>query len=126
MNRILPLIVIVAASTFVAAARADDITIEAKPFQSTRTRAQVQAELKEYRASGVDPWADNYTQSLRPQAGRTRAEVQAELKEYRASGVDLWADDYTQSLPVPTGKTRAQVKAEYAAAKAAGELPDVR
>ncbi|MDB5900916.1 MAG: putative exported protein [Ramlibacter sp.] len=125
MNRTL-LIVTIAASSCLGTAFADDITIEAQPFHSTRTRAEVRAELKEFRASGVDPWADNYTQSLQPQAGRTRAEVQAELKAHRASGVDPWADNYTQSLAVQPGKTRAQVKAEYAAAKAAGELPDLR
>jgi hypothetical protein len=125
MKHARPLAIALAAFAFLGSAIADDITIEAKPFQSTRTRAEVLAELKAFRAAGVDPWADNYTQALQPHAGRTRAEVQAELKEFRASGVNPWADDYTQSMQVGPGKTRAQVQAEYAAAKAAGALPAV-
>ena len=66
-----------------AAARADDITIDNTPFQSTRTRAEVQAELAQYKQSGVNPWALNYDQLAGFHSTRTRAEVQAEYRAER-------------------------------------------
>jgi hypothetical protein len=98
MNPLFPLSLAVAAAAFLGHARADDITVDPQPFKSTRTRAEVQAELKAYRASGVDYWADNYGQTQQPGVGKSRAEVQAELKEYRASGIDPWTDDYSGAL----------------------------
>ena len=65
-----------------AAARADDITIDNTPFQSTRTRAEVQAELTQYKNSGVNPWSTSYNQLAGFHSTKTRAEVQA---EYRAA-----------------------------------------
>ena len=66
-----------------AAARADDITIDNTPFQSTRTRAEVQAELAQYKQAGVNPWALNYDQLAGFHSTRTRAEVQAEYRDAR-------------------------------------------
>ena len=65
------------------AARADDITIDHTPFQSARTRAQVQAELAQYKQSGVNPWALNYDQLAGFHSTRTRDEVQAEYRAER-------------------------------------------
>jgi hypothetical protein len=61
-----------------AAARADDITIDNTPFQSTRTRAEVQAELAQFKQAGVNPWSISYNQLAGFHSTRTRAEVQAE------------------------------------------------
>jgi hypothetical protein len=78
MNRKLSLTLAVAAAAFIGNAFADDITYEPAPFTSTRTRAEVQAELKDYRASGVDVWADNYMPLPSARSEKTRAEVTAE------------------------------------------------
>jgi K+-transporting ATPase c subunit len=78
MNRKLSLTLAVLASAVIGNAFADDISIDPTPFKSTRTRAEVQAELQEFRASGVDPWADNYSQQLRATSEKSRAEVRAE------------------------------------------------
>jgi hypothetical protein len=56
---------------------ADDITIEATPFISTRTRAEVVAEMQQARHE-ANPWADSYDQLQAFQSTLTRAEVTAE------------------------------------------------
>jgi len=66
-----------------AAVRADDITIDKTPFQSTRTRAEVQAELAQYKQSGVNPWSISYNQLAGFHSTKTRAEVQAEYRAER-------------------------------------------
>ena len=52
-------------------AAADEYTPE-PPFTSTRTRAEVIAELKEFQRAGVNPWADNYDQQAAFTSSRSR------------------------------------------------------
>jgi hypothetical protein len=82
MNRnfVLALFVAFAAS---GPALADDITIDPHPFVSTLTRAQVMEDLRQYRQSGVNPWADDYDQLAHARSTRTRAEVTAEFMDSR-------------------------------------------
>ena len=56
---------------------ADDITIEATPFVSTRSRAEVIAEMQQARTE-VNPWADSYDQLQAFHGTMSRAEVVAE------------------------------------------------
>ena len=65
------------------AANADDITIDNTPFESTRTRAEVQAELAQFQKSGVNPWSIRYNQLAQFHSTKTRAEVQAEYRAER-------------------------------------------
>jgi hypothetical protein len=78
MNRTFSIGLVIAASTFFGQAFADDITADPTPFTSSRTRAEVQAELQEYRASGVDLWADNYSPVAGLQSDKSREQVKAE------------------------------------------------
>jgi hypothetical protein len=39
---------------------ADDITVDTTPFVSSRTRAEVQAELTQFKKSGTSPWSIQY------------------------------------------------------------------
>jgi hypothetical protein len=41
-------------------ASADDITIDTTPFVSSRSRAEVQAELTQFMKSGPSPWSIQY------------------------------------------------------------------
>jgi len=66
-------------------AYADDITIDPVPFTSTLSRAEVMADLAQFRRSGVDPWADGYNPVAHFQGGKSRAEVQAEYLANRAA-----------------------------------------
>jgi hypothetical protein len=83
MIRNLSLSLALAACAFIGNAYADDITNDPFPFVSTRTRAEVQAEMKEFRASGVNPWADDYNQLAQFRGEKSRAEVTAEYMKER-------------------------------------------
>lgn len=62
---------------------ADDITVDATPFVSTATRAQVQAELAQFKQSGANPWSNRYNPLAQFTSQRTRAQVQAEYVDAR-------------------------------------------
>src|SRR4051812_9370091 len=91
MNRTLAvaLLAISAASS----ALADDITIDPTPFVSTRTRAEVQAELRQFKQAGVNPWAQGYDQLARLRSTKTRAQVTAEYLQSREEAAALGAED---------------------------------
>jgi hypothetical protein len=82
MNRKALLAIAAFATLAGTAARADDITIDNTPFQSTRTRVEVQAELFQYQKAGVNPWSTRYNPLASFKSTRTRDEVVA---EYRAN-----------------------------------------
>ncbi len=75
------------------AARADDITIDNTPFHSTRTRAEVQAELAQYQKAGVNPWSTRYNPLAQFKSGTTRDEVVAEYKADRDAVAAINGED---------------------------------
>ena len=74
MKRIIIAICLAAAGS----AFADDITIEATPFVSTRSRAEVIAEMQAAR-NAANPWADGYDQLAGFRSTLTREEVVADF-----------------------------------------------
>jgi len=97
------LAVAVLAAFAATAARADDITIDNTPFQSVKSRAEVQAELAQYKKVGVNPWSISYNQLARFQSTRTREQVQAEYRAERDQVAAMTAEDsgsaYLAKLP---------------------------
>ena len=81
MNRnvLIALVLTAAAGTSFA----DDITVETTPFTSTATRAEVQAELKAFKQSGVNSWSNRYDPLVQFSSQRTRAAVTAEYVDAR-------------------------------------------
>ncbi|HSH90566.1 MAG TPA: DUF4148 domain-containing protein [Ramlibacter sp.] len=75
------------------AARADDITVDTTPFQSVKSRAEVQAELAQYTKAGVNPWSIRYNQLAGFQSAKTRAQVQAEYIAERDAVAALTSED---------------------------------
>ena len=71
------------AASFATPAYADDIT-PTPAFTSSRTRAEVQAELQQYQQQGVNPWARNYNPLQSFHSDKTRAQVTAEFLSDRA------------------------------------------
>ncbi|TFZ05689.1 DUF4148 domain-containing protein [Ramlibacter henchirensis] len=65
------------------AAFADDITIDPHTFVSTASRAEIQAELAAFEASGRDPWARQYNPLADFESQRSREEVKAEYVQAR-------------------------------------------
>ena len=106
MNRNFALALVIATAA-VGNAFADDITVEASPFVSSMSRAQVQADLQQARAAGVDPWAQNYDHLAGFRSERTRAEVTAEYTAERDYVAALNGEDSgsmvlaRQDLPAP-------------------------
>jgi hypothetical protein len=87
MNRNIASAIVLALSAVAAGnALADDITIDTTPFVSTKSRAEVQAELVAYKKAGVNPWSTQYNQLAHFQSTKTRDQVKTELAAARASG----------------------------------------
>lgn len=82
-----------ACAATMGAARADDITIDPHPFVSTRTAAEVQHELQQYKAAGVNPWASSYNPLAGFRSSKTRAQVTAEFLAARAEVSALGGED---------------------------------
>ena len=82
-----------ALAAFAGSALADDITIDPHQFVSTKTRAEVQAELAAFQASGVDPWSMTYEplQSFRSTA--SRGDVVADYLRSRDQVHELTGED---------------------------------
>ncbi|GAB3655937.1 DUF4148 domain-containing protein [Ramlibacter alkalitolerans] len=85
-------IALVAASS-ASSVLADDITVETTPFVSTSSRAQVNAQLQQFRQAGVDPWAQHYDQLAALRSSRTRAQVRADYLQSRQETAALTAED---------------------------------
>lgn len=92
MNRNIASALILAAAA-VGNAFADDITIESTPFSSTASRAEVQAELKQYKQAGVNPWAMSYNQLKGFNSVKSRNEVVGEFIANRAAVSALNGED---------------------------------
>jgi hypothetical protein len=72
------LVASLATAAFAAQADGFDAPENARAFQGSKTRAEVQAELGQYKQAGVNPWSTSYNQLAGFNSGRTRAEVQAD------------------------------------------------
>lgn len=72
---------------------ADDITVDTTPFVSTATRAQVQQELAQFKASGINPWSQGYNPLAGFQSSRSRADVTAEYVRSRDAVAAITGED---------------------------------
>jgi hypothetical protein len=96
MNRNIAIVLLALAGA--SSAFADDITIDTTPFVSIASRAEVQAELQQYKQSGVDLWAQNYDQLAGFHGAQSRAQVAAEFLRSRDSAAALVAEDSGSSM----------------------------
>jgi hypothetical protein len=74
-------------------ALADDITIDNTRFVSSKSRAEVQAELQQFQRAGVNPWAQDYNPLQSFASGKSRAEVTAEYLASRNEVAALTGED---------------------------------
>jgi hypothetical protein len=80
MNRtLIAAIALVAASS----AFAESPLANNAPFTGAKSRVEVQSELQQYKAAGVNPWAQSYNQLRGLQSAKTRAQVTAEYLQSR-------------------------------------------
>jgi hypothetical protein len=75
------------------AAFADDITVETQAFVPSLSRADVQAQLQQYRAAGVNPWSTSYNPLKQFSSSRTRADVVADYVRSRDEVAALNGED---------------------------------
>jgi len=109
------------------AAFADDITPDTtatQVFSTTKTRAQVQAELFAARADGsIKAWSTSYNPLALAKSEKTRAQVMAELRVERdADYAATWYGEDSGSFALsrtPAARVAAPVYAGTAAAKSA-------
>ena len=88
-----------------------EIAIDPNPFVSSRSRAEVQAELDEYRRSGVDMTADSYDPLAGFRSTRSRDEVSSEYIAGRAAvaaatGEDSGSMAMARQVPAPVRDTQ--------------------
>lgn len=108
---------ILAAATLATAAfgaladEADDSQF-AVQFSGTRTRAEAQADLAQYKKTGVNPWSTSYNPLANFRSGKTRAQVQGEYVANRAAINALNSEDSGSAyLAQRQGTTAAPVYA---------------
>ena len=92
-SRTIATAVVLAASAFASAAYADDITVDNTPFVSSRTRADVQASLVQFKTAGTSPWSMQYNPLRTFKSGTTRAEVTAQYLNSRDQVAALNSED---------------------------------
>jgi len=92
MNRNIASALVIAAAAVAGNAFADDITI-APAFVPSATRAQVQAELQQYKQAGVNPWSTSYNPLRGFQSGQTRAQVTADYLRARGEVAAFQGED---------------------------------
>jgi hypothetical protein len=97
MNRITALIAVAITSlsgaAFAGTGLAGDISIETEPFVSTKSSAEVRAELDAFKMSGIDPWARNYNPLASFVSNKTRTQVTAEYIAGRDAVAALHGED---------------------------------
>lgn len=105
MNRITPLVTVaitalvavaiisLSGAAFAGQGLAGDITVETEPFVSTKSRAEVRAELDGFKKSGVNPWAMTYNPLASFVSSKTRAQVVADFLANRDAVAALNGED---------------------------------
>jgi Domain of unknown function (DUF4148) len=89
---------------------------------SSKTRAEVMAELKQARADGTLQTTEGNWPQVAFVSTKTRADVMAELKQARADGALHTGEGALPQTAFVSTKTREAVRAETMAAIASGEV----
>jgi hypothetical protein len=93
MNRNIASALVIVAAADAGNAFADDITVDTTPFNSTKSRAQVQAELAQYKTAGVNPWSTQYNPLKQFKSALTREQVVAQYIADRDEVAALNSED---------------------------------
>lgn len=72
---------------------AGEITVDPEPFVSVASRGQVQQELRQFKAAGVNPWANDYNVLAHFRSSMSRASVTAEYMAWRDEAAALSSED---------------------------------
>ena len=75
MNRHIAIAIIAASAAAAGSALAEDYNAHNPAFEGSRTRAEVQAELAQFKQSGKNPWSNRYNPLADFRSEKTRAQV---------------------------------------------------
>lgn len=106
MNRKIATSLLVAVAS--ANALADDITIDNTPFVSTKSRAEVRAELDSFKKAGVSPWSMAYNPLRTFKSGKTRADATAEYLASRQETAAITSEDSGSAFLTRMAARRSQ------------------
>ena len=84
---------VLAATAFAGTAFADDITVDNTAFASSKTRAEVQAELAQFKQAGTSPWSIQYNPLKNFKSTASRADVTAQYIASRDQVNALTSED---------------------------------
>jgi hypothetical protein len=93
MNRTLIAAVALVAVSAASSAFAESPLAGNTQFTGAKSRAEVQAELQQYQAAGVNPWSQGYNPLRGFQGARTRAQVTAEYVQSRDATAAFTGED---------------------------------
>lgn len=114
---------VAAIATLVAAGSvfAQEYTQPDAGFVSTKSRAEVNAELAQARAGGTPQFAEHAYPVIAIELTKSRGDVAAELAQARNEGSLHWTDhEYPEIQATGTPRTREEVRAELASAISRG------
>ena len=93
MNRNIASALVIAAAAVAGNAFADDITVDTTPFVSSKSRAEVIAELGPFKKAGTSPWSTQYNPLAKFQSQTSRAQVTAAYVADRDAVAALSSED---------------------------------
>jgi hypothetical protein len=98
---------------------AEDITIDARPFVSSRSPAETLAELRAFKASGVNPWSTSYNPLASFKSAKTRGEVQTDFLSSRNETSAFMGEDSGSAYLAAHSRVKAptQIAGRSAAAQ---------
>jgi hypothetical protein len=117
MNRQFAIAAVLAVAA--TSALADDITVDTTPFVSSRTRAEVQAELGNFQKAGTSPWSIQYNPLKTFASSTTRSQAQAEYIASRDQVRALTGEDSGSAYLAQGGRfdSRTRLAGQPAAAQ---------
>jgi hypothetical protein len=115
MNRKLASAFVIAAAAVAGNAFADDITLDTTPFTASKSRVEVQAELAQYKAAGVNPWSTQYNPLKQFKSAKSREQVVAEYVAARDEVAALNGEDSGSGYLAQATTTRVAPSATLAA-----------
>ena len=92
-SRKLATALVLAATALAGNAFADDITVDTTPFVSSKSRAEVQDEITQFRRAGTSPWSMQYNPLRSFKSDTTRAQVTAQYVTSRDQVAALNSED---------------------------------
>ena len=115
-------------ATAATGAFADDITIDPHPFVSSKTKAEVQAELAQYKQAGVNPWSTTYNPLKYLRSTKSRAQVEQEYiasrDEVRAMTAEDSGSSYLALHRVRASGSQLAAQSDTVAVRPSASRPD--